>query len=153
MKPDKRSLRDLQADASLYGEGQGKSDGTWRELLLSRQPRRARSRIVSRAAETRRLILLVAQRDPLEDQPTERDLHQLGTAAMIMRMLKLPDGRIRIRGRGLGPCQDRDGRPETGGISPSAYLRLPASTYPRRVRTSVRARLPRPSHRCRDPAQ
>lgn len=60
MKPDKRSLRDLLADASLYGEGQGKSDGTWRELLLSRQPRRARSRIVSRAAETRRLILLVA---------------------------------------------------------------------------------------------
>ncbi len=56
---------------------------------------------VDRALTEDRLILLVAQRDPLIDQPTPDQLHSLGTAALIMRMLKLPDGRIRILVQGL----------------------------------------------------
>jgi len=56
---------------------------------------------VDRALTEDRVILLVAQRDPLVDEPTADELHRLGTAAMIMRMLKLPDGRIRILVQGL----------------------------------------------------
>jgi ATP-dependent Lon protease len=56
---------------------------------------------VDRALTEDRLIMLVAQRDALVDQPTADQLHTLGTAATIMRMLKLPDGRIRILVQGL----------------------------------------------------
>lgn len=60
MMPDTRSLRDLLADAAVYGRERGVSDGAWRELLLARQPRRARPRAISRARDARRLILFVA---------------------------------------------------------------------------------------------
>ncbi|MEM7482808.1 MAG: endopeptidase La [Acidobacteriota bacterium] len=55
---------------------------------------------VDRALAEDRLIMLVAQRAADEtagdDEPTSEDLHAVGTVAVIMRMLKLPDGRIRI---------------------------------------------------------
>ncbi|MCZ6508580.1 MAG: LON peptidase substrate-binding domain-containing protein, partial [Acidobacteria bacterium] len=63
--------------------------------------REASLQAVDRALTEDRLILLVAQRDPMIDQPTPAELHELGTAAMVMRMLKLPDGRIRILVQGL----------------------------------------------------
>ena len=56
---------------------------------------------VDRALAESRVIMLVAQRDGALDNPGEADLYPLGTAAVIMRMLKLPDGRIRILVQGL----------------------------------------------------
>ena len=56
---------------------------------------------VDRALAESRVIMLVAQRDPAIDNPGEGALHEVGTAAVIMRMLKLPDGRIRILVQGL----------------------------------------------------
>ena len=48
-----------------------------------------------------RMILLVAQKRQEDEDPTPNDLHTVGTAAMIMRMLKLPDGRIRVLVQGV----------------------------------------------------
>ncbi|HEX7186529.1 MAG TPA: endopeptidase La [Thermoanaerobaculia bacterium] len=56
---------------------------------------------VDRALAESRVIMLVAQRDAALDNPGEADLYTMGTAAVIMRMLKLPDGRIRILVQGL----------------------------------------------------
>ncbi len=56
---------------------------------------------VDRALSESRVIMLVAQRDSANDNPGEADLFEVGTAAVIMRMLKLPDGRIRILVQGL----------------------------------------------------
>jgi ATP-dependent Lon protease len=56
---------------------------------------------VDRALSESRVIMLVAQRDSALDNPGESDLFEIGTAAVIMRMLKLPDGRIRILVQGL----------------------------------------------------
>ncbi|MFL6197304.1 MAG: LON peptidase substrate-binding domain-containing protein, partial [Thermoanaerobaculia bacterium] len=56
---------------------------------------------VDRALSESRVIMLVAQRDAANDNPSEPDLFEVGTAAVIMRMLKLPDGRIRILVQGL----------------------------------------------------
>ncbi|MCS7079184.1 MAG: endopeptidase La [Chloracidobacterium sp.] len=49
----------------------------------------------------RRLIVLATQRDPEEENPTEADLHRVGTVAMVMRLLKLGDGRVRVLVQGL----------------------------------------------------
>ncbi len=56
---------------------------------------------VDQALAENRLLLLLAQRDPNEENPTAKDLHQVGTVAGIMRMIKLPDNRIRILVQGL----------------------------------------------------
>src|ERR1700730_17506203 len=45
--------------------------------------------------------MLVAQKDGAQESRGESDLYSIGTAAVIMRMLKLPDGRIRILVQGL----------------------------------------------------
>ena len=41
------------------------------------------------------MILLCAQKEKDIDDPGTRDLYETGTVAVIMRMLKLPDSRIR----------------------------------------------------------
>jgi ATP-dependent Lon protease len=56
---------------------------------------------VDQALTENRLILLLAQKDPAQDNPTSSDLYQVGTVAGIMRMIKLPDNRIRILVQGL----------------------------------------------------
>lgn len=58
-------------------------------------------RAVDQALSENRMILLVTQKDVEQDEPTAADMYQVGTVAIIMRMLKLPDGRIRILVQGL----------------------------------------------------
>ncbi len=59
------------------------------------------ARAVDRALANGRIILLLAQNDPAADPPSEKQLYRVGTAATIMRMLKLPDGRVRVLVQGL----------------------------------------------------
>ena len=56
---------------------------------------------VDSALAEHRMLMLVGQRDATLEQPTENDLYEIGTVASITRMLKLPDGRIRILVQGL----------------------------------------------------
>jgi len=56
---------------------------------------------VDQSLSENRLILLVAQKEMEQEEPAAKDLYRMGTVAIIMRMLKLPDGRIRILSQGL----------------------------------------------------
>ena len=58
-------------------------------------------RAVDEALGENRMIFLVSQRDLDKEEPSGEDLYTTGTVAVIMRMLKLPDGRIRILVQGL----------------------------------------------------
>src|SRR5437660_4170879 len=58
-------------------------------------------RAVDQALAENRMILLVSQKDLDKEEPSKDDLYRIGTVAVIMRMLKLPDGRIRILVQGL----------------------------------------------------
>src|ERR671933_1843649 len=58
-------------------------------------------RAVDESLSENRMILLVSQKDLDKEEPTAEDLYAVGTAAVIMRMLKLPDGRTRILVQGL----------------------------------------------------
>src|SRR5918999_4481440 len=58
-------------------------------------------RAVDEALGEHRMILLDCQKDLDKEEPTQDDLYNVGTVAVIMRMLKLPDGRIRILVQGL----------------------------------------------------
>ena len=71
------------------------------------------------------MIVLVSQKDVNKEEPEQEDLYTVGTVAIIMRMLKLPDGRIRILIQGLSRCKvdsvDRQGRLRQG--ERDAYFR------------------------------
>ncbi len=41
-------------------------------------------------------ILLLTQRNAKVDEPSERDLYQIGTAGSILQMLRLPDGTVKV---------------------------------------------------------
>jgi ATP-dependent Lon protease len=58
-------------------------------------------RAVDEALGENRMIVLASQKDLDKEEPSAEDLYKVGTAAVIMRMLKLPDGRIRILVQGL----------------------------------------------------
>src|SRR3954462_7833548 len=59
------------------------------------------AKAVDQALAENRMILLVAQKDSNVEDPKAADLHHVGTVSHIMRMLKLPDGRVRILVQGF----------------------------------------------------
>ncbi|MDQ7836744.1 MAG: endopeptidase La [Humidesulfovibrio sp.] len=48
-----------------------------------------------------RYILILSQKDETVDDPKSEDMYQVGTVGMIMRMLKMPDGRLKVLVQGL----------------------------------------------------
>ncbi len=56
---------------------------------------------IEAALSSNRLIFLTTQKDHETEQPDPQDLHRTGTVGVIMRMLKLPDERIKILVQGL----------------------------------------------------
>lgn len=56
---------------------------------------------IEEALSKDRLIFLIAQKNLSEEDPSLRDLYQIGTVGLIMRMLKLPDGKIKVLIQGL----------------------------------------------------
>ncbi|MBT0664020.1 endopeptidase La [Geobacter pelophilus] len=56
---------------------------------------------VDQALSGDRLIFLSTQKDVGDEDPEPEAIYDVGTVAMIMRMLKLPDGRVKILVQGL----------------------------------------------------
>jgi ATP-dependent Lon protease len=103
-------------------------------------------RAVDEALNQNRMIMLVSQKDVDKEDPTQEDLYKVGTVAVIMRMLKLPDGRIRILIQGLSRAQVEDVTPGSDfaratllpipePLTPNSSLEVEALT--RNVRASM----------------
>jgi ATP-dependent Lon protease len=56
---------------------------------------------VDQALSGDRLIFLATQKEVSDEDPSPEGIYTVGTVAMIMRMLKLPDGRVKILVQGL----------------------------------------------------
>ncbi|MFN7961288.1 MAG: endopeptidase La [Thermoanaerobaculia bacterium] len=56
---------------------------------------------VDRALSGNRIVAIATQRDPADEDPGAGGFHPVATAASVTRMLKLPDGRIRVLVQGL----------------------------------------------------
>ncbi|MFQ5560275.1 MAG: endopeptidase La [Nitrospinota bacterium] len=56
---------------------------------------------VNSALGSDRMMLLVTQKDPNVEDPQPEELYPTGTVVMVIRMLKLPDGRVKILVQGL----------------------------------------------------
>ncbi len=56
---------------------------------------------IDQSLSSHRMIFLLTQKDMEVEEPKQEDLYTYGTVALVMRMLKLPDGRVRILAQGL----------------------------------------------------
>ncbi len=60
---------------------------------------------IERALAGERLLLLVAQRCGEVEEPEPEDLHRVGTIAMVMRWMRLADGRVKALVQGLARAE------------------------------------------------
>ncbi|MGO9612212.1 MAG: endopeptidase La [Dissulfurispiraceae bacterium] len=60
---------------------------------------------IDHSLNTNRMVLLLTQKDIDVETPKPEDLYSVGTVCMIMRMLKLPDGRVKILVQGLSKAK------------------------------------------------
>ncbi|MGV8836327.1 LON peptidase substrate-binding domain-containing protein, partial [Cellvibrio sp.] len=51
---------------------------------------------LERAMASDKQVLLVAQKNPQQDEPQAEDLYSIGTIASILQLLKLPDGTVKV---------------------------------------------------------
>ncbi|MBF0273676.1 MAG: endopeptidase La [Nitrospinae bacterium] len=58
-------------------------------------------RAVEKSLASNRLILLATQKNPQVDDPEGNDLYKTGTVVIVIRMLKMPDERIKILVQGV----------------------------------------------------
>ena len=56
---------------------------------------------VNEALVTSRMMLLVAQKDQGKDDPAPEDIYKVGTVVTVVRMVKMPDQRVKILVQGL----------------------------------------------------
>lgn len=58
-------------------------------------------RMVNDALMGDKMVALLAQKDPGKEQPSEEDIHSVGTAGTILKMFRVPDGSIRLLIQGI----------------------------------------------------
>jgi len=63
---------------------------------------------VEAALEGSRYMLVLTQKDEKVDDPNPEDVYEMGTVVMIMRMLKMPDGRLKVLVQGVTRARVRD---------------------------------------------
>ncbi|MBW2539542.1 MAG: LON peptidase substrate-binding domain-containing protein, partial [Deltaproteobacteria bacterium] len=62
-------------------------------------------RAVEEAISKDRFLLLVTQKDPSIENPQPDDIFMVGTVGRILRMLKLPDGRVKALVQGIAKAR------------------------------------------------
>ena len=60
---------------------------------------------VEKSMDSDRLIFLATQKSSQQEDPEPNDIYDLGTVAMIVKMLRLPDGRVKILVQGLAKAR------------------------------------------------
>ena len=53
------------------------------------------------AMEKEKQIFLIAQKDPNQDSPAQKDLYDVGVVATILQLLRLPDGTVKVLVEGV----------------------------------------------------
>ena len=83
---------------------------------------------LQQAMERDKRILLVAQMDASQDNPSIEEIHRIGTVSTILQLLKLPDGTVKVLVEGglrARIDQFEDGESFLGATHHGAGLRGP----------------------------
>ncbi len=94
--------------------------------------REASVQAVDAALNGSRYLLVLTQKNEQIDEPTQEDLYHTGTVVMIMRMLKMPDNRLKLLVQGVSRAKVRhfiEGKP---------YLEAEIETLPEKDDAPIR---------------
>jgi len=97
--------------------------------LLVQKPRSVR--LVDDAVVADKMVALVALRDPEVEEPQPGDLYEIGTAAVIHRLARAPDGTLHIIVQGLERIRI------TGYTQTDPYLRATIEPHPETMADSL----------------
>ena len=76
------------------------------DMLLPLFVGRERSvRAVEEAVSKNRFLIVVTQKEPGTENPSPEDMYEVGTVCRILRMLKLPDGRVKALVQGIAKAK------------------------------------------------
>ena len=89
----------------------------------------------------KKIIGLVASRDPSVEEPTPDQCYTIGTAAVVQRLLRLPDGTIRLLVLGLERIRI------TEYTTSQPYLKARVEPAPEYTETTVESGSAAPQHR------
>ena len=56
---------------------------------------------VEEAVDKGGFILMATQKDPSVENPKADDIYRIGTIGRVLRMLKLPDGKVKVLAQGI----------------------------------------------------
>jgi ATP-dependent Lon protease len=79
-------------------------------------------RALELAMEDDKRILLVAQKSADTDSPGAKDLHEIGTLAQVLQLLKLPDGTIKVLVEGISRARVSDVSEHEGALAGSGVV-------------------------------
>ncbi|MFO7666686.1 MAG: endopeptidase La [Desulfobacterales bacterium] len=65
-------------------------------------------RAVEEAVRKEGFLFLVTQKDPNVENPNENEIYRIGTVGRVLRMLKLPDGRVKALVQGIAKARISD---------------------------------------------
>ena len=65
-------------------------------------------RAVEDALASHRMLMMATQRDANLEEPGPEELYTIGTVGMIVRMLKLPDGRVKVLVQGMSKARMKE---------------------------------------------
>lgn len=68
---------------------------------------------VDQALSKNRMVLLLTQRDQSGETPASNDMYEVGTVGAVIRMLKLPEQKVRVLVQGIARAQVREWKGET----------------------------------------
>lgn len=86
-------------------------------MIISLYIGRERSvQAVEAALAASRHMLVLTQKDDHLENPEPSDLHRYGTVVNIMRMLKMPDGRLKVLVQGISRARVKDFAPDEDNI-------------------------------------
>ena len=99
-------------------------------------------RALDLAVEGDKRILLVAQKAADTDDPAGADLHEIGTLAQVLQLLKLPDGTIKVLVEGVSRARAEGVHEQDGALFATAMeVESTTAREPREVQAIVRSLL------------
>ena len=105
--------------------------------------REASVKAVEAALNGSRHLLVLTQKSEHVDEPAPDDLHAIGTVVMVMRMLKMPDNRLKLLVQGVSRARATDFMEKNGYLEAAISPLAETEDYPADVKVEASMRTAR----------
>ncbi|MDR2826348.1 MAG: endopeptidase La [Deltaproteobacteria bacterium] len=98
---------------------------------------------VDAALGANRYMMVISQKNENEENPKPEDLHRIGTVVAIMRILKMPDGRVKLLVQGITRARAMSITQDKAFMEAEVELLPESDKYPRGLKVEAMLRVAR----------